>query len=81
MEADVLERDEVIDGSAKGVRTLVFVSHAAPEDNVFAKWLATQLAIAGYEVWCDVTKLLGGEKFWDDITEAIEKYACRVIFF
>lgn len=61
-------------------RRLLFLSHANPEDNVFAQWLATQLASAGYEVWCDVTQLLGGEKFWDDITEAIEQYAFRVLF-
>lgn len=61
-------------------RRLLFLSHANPEDNDFAQWLATQLASAGYEVWCDVTRLLGGEKFWDDITEAIEQYAFRVLF-
>ena len=61
-------------------RRLLFLSHANPEDNAFAQWLATQLASAGYEVWCDVTQLLGGEKFWDDITEAIEQYAFRVLF-
>jgi hypothetical protein len=33
---------------------------AVPQDNGFATWLATQLAIAGYEVWCDVTELC----FW-----------------
>jgi hypothetical protein len=38
------------------------------------------LAIAGYEVWCDVTKLLGGETFWNDITEAIDSYAFRFLF-
>lgn len=61
-------------------RRLLFLSHANPEDNAFAQWLATQLASAGYEVWCDVTQLLGGEKFWDDITEAIDQYAFRVLF-
>jgi hypothetical protein len=61
-------------------RTLLFLSHATPEDNGFASWLATQLANAGYEVWCDVTKLLGGEKFWDDITDAVENYTFRFLF-
>ncbi|MEW8458806.1 MAG: toll/interleukin-1 receptor domain-containing protein, partial [Candidatus Thiodiazotropha endolucinida] len=37
-------------------------------------------AIAGYQVWCDVTELLGGGKFWDDITEAIDSYAFRFLF-
>jgi TIR domain len=62
------------------VRQLIFLSHASPEDNAFARWLATQLAIAGYEVWCDVTNLLGGEAFWKDIAEAIDSYAFRVLF-
>jgi hypothetical protein len=30
------------------------------------------LAQRGYAVWCDLTKLLGGEAFWDDIQAAIE---------
>ena len=66
--------------ASKAERRLIFISHANPEDNVFAEWLATQLAIAGYEVWCDVTELLGGEKFWTDISEAIDHYAFRVLF-
>jgi len=66
--------------SAPARRRLLFVSHANPEDNALAKWLATQLAIAGYEVWCDVTELLGGERFWADIEQAIDTYAFRVVF-
>ena len=66
--------------TAAPLRRLLFISHATPQDNVFAEWLATQLVIAGYEVWCDVTELLGGEKFWDDITEAIDAYAFRFLF-
>lgn len=61
-------------------RRLLFISHATPEDNTFATWLATQLAIVGYEVWCDVTKLLGGERFWSDIQEAIEHHSFRFLF-
>lgn len=61
-------------------RRLIFISHATPQDNTFATWLATQLAIAGYEVWCDTTELLGGEQWWEDISEAIDKYAARVLF-
>ncbi len=61
-------------------RRLLFLSHATPEDNLFAKWLATQLAIAGYEVWCDITELLGGERFWADIEEAIDAYVFRFLF-
>lgn len=61
-------------------RGLLFLSHATPEDNEFAEWLATQLVNAGYMVWCDVTKLLGGEKFWSDIEEAIQDHSFRFLF-
>ena len=61
-------------------RRLLFLSHATPEDNDFAKWLATRLAVAGYEVWCDITQLLGGERFWADIADAIDDYTFRFLF-
>lgn len=78
----VLTEDLVAEdkGLSRTPRRLLFLSHATPQDSAFAKWLATQLAIAGYEVWCDVTKLLGGERFWKDITEAIDGYAFRFLF-
>jgi hypothetical protein len=60
-------------------RDLVFVSHANPEDNGFASWLSSKLAIAGYQVWSDVTKLVGGELFWNDIETAIRHHAAKVI--
>lgn len=84
---DVDQIEEVTDEAGNGppvvapaVRSLIFVSHAAPEDNEFSRWVATQLAIAGYEVWCDVTKLLGGEAFWIDIEQAIDARAFRFLF-
>ena len=46
------------------MRDILFVSHANPEDNEFSQWLSLQLAREGYPVWCDLTKLLGGEDFW-----------------
>ena len=60
-------------------RRLVFLSHANPEDNEFASWLGTRLTAAGYEVWTDVLKLLGGETFWRDIGDAIKEEAAVVI--
>src|SRR5262249_8081845 len=60
-------------------RTVVFISHANPEDNAFATWLAGQLTLAGYSVWSDVTQLVGGETFWDDIEETIRLRAAKVI--
>ena len=40
---------------------MLFVSHANPEDNLFTRRLALRLARESYPVWCDLTKLLGGE--------------------
>src|ERR1700676_2670729 len=59
---------------------MVFISHANPEDNDFALWLALQLANEGYPVWCDLTKLLGGEKFWEDIQNAISNRTIKFLF-
>ncbi len=60
-------------------RRLVFISHANPEQNDFALWLGVQLANAGYEVWSDVTKLIGGEVFWDDIEDAIRNHTAKFV--
>lgn len=61
-------------------RDRLFISHAYPEDNEFARWLALQLANAGYPVWCDLTNLLGGEIIWDDVQRIIKEKAAKVIF-
>lgn len=60
-------------------RNLVFISHATPEDNEFTYWLSARLKLLGYEVWSDVTQLFGGEKWWDDIEEAIDKFTIKFI--
>lgn len=60
-------------------RDLLFISHANPEDNTFALWLGAHLATAGYAVWTDVTRLIGGEEFWDTIEDAIRQHASKVI--
>jgi len=59
---------------------MVFVSHANPEDNEFALWLALRLAAEGYPVWCDLTKLLGGEVFWSDIEHAIRDRTAKFLY-
>ena len=59
---------------------MVFVSHVNPEDNGFARWLALQLANEGYPVWCDLTRLLGGAKFWEDIQNAISNHTVKFLF-
>jgi hypothetical protein len=60
-------------------RKVVFISHSNPEDNDFTTWLAARLALAGYEVWSDLTQLIGGEVFWKDIEEAIRQYSIRFL--
>src|SRR6266566_369221 len=62
------------------MRDMLLVSHANPEDNGIAMWLTLQLAKEGYPVWCDLTKLLGGEIFWEDIQEAIKTRTLRFLF-
>ena len=61
-------------------RDMLFVSHANPEDNEFARWITLQLANHGYGIWCDLTKLLGGERFWDDIEEAIRQRTAKFLY-
>lgn len=60
-------------------RELVFVSHANPEDNEVAMWFSSRLAASGYQVWSDVTRLIGGELFWDTIEDAIRDKAAKVV--
>lgn len=60
-------------------RKLVFISHANQEDNEFAAWLGTRLIAAGYSVWSDLLRLVGGEPFWRDIGDAIKDHAAVVI--
>ncbi len=61
-------------------RSVVFVSHANPEDNPFARWLSLKLAALGYNVWSDVTKLLGGEDFWQEIEVIIRNSAAKFLY-
>src|SRR5437667_2834996 len=61
-------------------RRVLFVSHANPQDNYATLWLCSRLAAAGYEVWSDLTRLIGGELFWKDVQEAIRSHAVKVVF-
>lgn len=61
-------------------RHLVFISHANPEDNQFVRWLGMQLTRHGYQVWSDITKLIGGETWWNDIEEAIRNNTAKMLF-
>ncbi len=60
-------------------RNVVFISHANPKDNEFTVWLAQQLTLCGYSVWCDVRDLSAGDKFWDDIEDCIRSRCAKFI--
>lgn len=60
-------------------RTLVFISHATPQDNDFVLWLGARLASSGYLIWSDLTKLIGGETHWDNIASAIRDRSIKFI--
>ncbi len=51
----------------------IFVGHATPEDNYFSAWLSSKLRLFGYDVWCDLSELLGGEDFWKNIETVIRQ--------
>jgi hypothetical protein len=43
--------------SASAVRDTILITHANPEDNHFARWLAARLSTAGYRAWVDLRAL------------------------
>src|SRR5437899_11822673 len=61
-------------------RDTVFLSHANPEDNRFTRWLALRLVRAGYQVWSDLTGLLGGEDFWREAERTIRERAAKFVY-
>jgi len=58
----------------------IFISHATPEDNYFAGWLASKLSLQGYNVWCDLEQLKGGEDFWEEVENTIRTQSAKFIF-
>jgi TIR domain len=60
-------------------RTKIFISHATPGDNAFAVWLSSRLSMAGFEVWCDANKLLGGEDFWQEIERTLRNETAKFL--
>ena len=60
-------------------RHLVFITHAAPEDNEFALWISSKLTIAGYRVWIDRRRLRGGADFWDEINRVLRTETTKQI--
>ena len=60
-------------------KSVVFISHAVGPDNTFATWLSARLSMAGYAVWCDQQKLLGGEDFWRDIEDELRTRVAKFV--
>jgi hypothetical protein len=60
-------------------RQTIFVTHAAPEDNDFALWLSSKLAIAGYRVWVDKKRLRGGDDFWSESDRMLRHEAVKQV--
>jgi len=58
----------------------IFVGHATPEDNYFSAWLSAKLRLLGYDVWCDLSELLGGEDFWKNIEAVIRQESIKFLF-
>jgi hypothetical protein len=59
-------------------RDHLFVSYAW-EDGALAEWLTLKLTAEGYRVWCDRFKLLGGERWPENVDDAIKTQAFRMI--
>ena len=77
---ELLRVPHVIPERRQGLpRDLIFISHAAPEDNDFARWLGAHLSSLGYKVWSDITRLIGGEEIWENIEEAIREHAVKFV--
>ena len=61
------------------MRDTLFISHATPQDNEFAIWIASRLEMLGYKVWLDKDGLLGGEYIWRTIDGIIRNNAIKVL--
>jgi hypothetical protein len=73
------QRDKPLRKSRSPRRDTIVLSHAY-EDNQFTCWLALQLARNGYHVWSDLTHLLGGEIFWNNIETLIRQGCVKFIY-
>ena len=60
-------------------REALFISHANPEDNAFARWLGAKLAAMGYEVWADVMRLHGASDWARELEVALRTRAIKML--
>ncbi|MBI2966212.1 MAG: toll/interleukin-1 receptor domain-containing protein [Bacteroidetes bacterium] len=61
------------------MRDSIFISHANPENNYFAAWLASKLRLLGYKVWVDVSDIKPGQYFNRDFEKIIKEDAVRFL--
>lgn len=61
------------------MRNKIFISHATPDDDDFARWLSLKLIGLGYEVWCDILFLDKGVDFWSNIEKEIRENTCKFL--
>ena len=61
------------------MRDTIFISHANPENNYFAAWLASKLRMLGYKVWVDVKDIQPGQYFNRDFEKAIREDGIRFL--
>src|ERR1039458_1577920 len=61
------------------MKDTIFISHANPEDDYFATWLASKLSLFGYKVWVDVKNIKPGLYFNRDFERVIKENAVRFL--
>lgn len=60
-------------------KNVVFISHATPESNEFATWLAARLTAVGYSVWLELRELEVGDRFWPEIESTIRTRSIKFV--
>jgi hypothetical protein len=60
-------------------RSVLFLSHATPDDNAFVLWLGARLTALGYEVWADILDLLGGQDWTAELEAALKDRAAKML--
>jgi hypothetical protein len=60
-------------------REALFISHATPQQNAFARWLGAKLAAMGYEVWADIMRLRGGADWSRRVEEALNERTIKLL--
>ncbi|MEM9078678.1 MAG: toll/interleukin-1 receptor domain-containing protein [Bacteroidota bacterium] len=61
------------------MKEIIFISHANPEDNYFAAWLASKLRLLGYNAWVDVEDFRTGDAFFTKIGPLIKEHSTKFI--